>query len=56
MLKDLRDPEAGVQTRTASLIKTERKLSRPEKPRIAADGKVMELFLELVVRADLEYA
>jgi len=56
MWNDLKDPEAGVQTRIMSLIRTERKPSRPEKPRIAAEGKVMELVLELVAGADLEYA
>ena len=56
MWNDLKDPEAGVQTRIMSLIRTERKPSRPEKPRIAAEGKVMELFLEVAGGADLEYA
>jgi len=56
MLNDLRDPDAGVQISTVSLITIERKPSRPEKPRIAAEGKVMELVLEVVVRGDLKYA
>jgi len=56
MWNDLKDPDAGVQTRIVSLIRTERKPSRPEKPRIAAEGKVIELVLELVVGSDLKYA
>jgi len=56
ILNDLKSPDVGVHTSTVSFIKIERKPSRPVKPRIAADGKVMELVLELVVRGDLEYA
>jgi len=56
MWNDLKVPEAGVQTKIVSLIRTEKKPSRPEKPRIAAEGKVMELFLEVAGGADLEYA